>query len=123
MNASKLTNYRSVLQAMRARVDRQVEQIRAEASLELADETPFEPADLAAHVAEITVNQTVVDSESHLCAEIDAALERIAAGTFGRCERCDGRIAMSRLHAVPYARYCIRCERTVEHDASAAALA
>jgi DnaK suppressor protein len=41
--------------------------------------------------------------------EIDAALERVEAGTYGVCERCGGPIAPGRLEARPVARTCITC--------------
>jgi len=42
-------------------------------------------------------------------AEVDAALERVADGTYGVCERCGRPIAPGRLEARPTARYCIAC--------------
>lgn len=41
--------------------------------------------------------------------EIDAALARVAAGTYGICERCGEPISDERLAARPVARTCIRC--------------
>ncbi|HEY0453264.1 TraR/DksA family transcriptional regulator [Actinophytocola sp.] len=40
---------------------------------------------------------------------LDAAADRLAAGTYGRCERCGGPIAEERLAALPAATRCIRC--------------
>ena len=40
---------------------------------------------------------------------IDAALDRIANGTFGTCTRCGQPIAKERLDAVPYAPLCQEC--------------
>jgi DnaK suppressor protein len=42
--------------------------------------------------------------------EIDAALERIASGDWGRCELCSGAIGRSRLRAMPETRRCAHCE-------------
>lgn len=42
-------------------------------------------------------------------AELDAALHRWDAGTYGRCERCGRPIAEDRLAARPFARFCITC--------------
>jgi len=42
-------------------------------------------------------------------AELDAALARLAAGSYGRCEACGEEIAAGRLAARPAARTCIRC--------------
>lgn len=41
--------------------------------------------------------------------EIDAAIERLAAGTYGVCEQCGQLIAAARLEARPTARTCIEC--------------
>lgn len=40
---------------------------------------------------------------------IDAALDRIAAGTFGTCARCGEPISPARLDAVPHAALCEAC--------------
>ena len=54
------------------------------------------------------VSSLARSSERHL-AEIDAALERLAAGTYGRCVRCGGPIAADRLDARPSTPVCIGC--------------
>jgi RNA polymerase-binding transcription factor DksA len=41
--------------------------------------------------------------------ETEAALGRIADGSYGRCEACTGAIGRQRLLALPTARYCIEC--------------
>jgi len=50
----------------------------------------------------------VRQAQRHL-AEIDAAEARLAAGTYGTCERCGADIGEGRLEARPVARTCIRC--------------
>lgn len=44
--------------------------------------------------------------------EVDAALERVAAGTFGRCEKCGCEIAPGRLLVRPTSHTCVRCADT-----------
>jgi DnaK suppressor protein len=41
--------------------------------------------------------------------QIAAALERIAAGTYGRCTRCGAAIPAERLEVRPYAPACVAC--------------
>ncbi|MBI2368051.1 MAG: BON domain-containing protein [Deltaproteobacteria bacterium] len=41
--------------------------------------------------------------------EIDAALERILKGAYGKCERCRNAISIARLRALPATRFCKRC--------------
>ncbi|MFK0384620.1 TraR/DksA C4-type zinc finger protein [Rhizobium sp. RM] len=40
---------------------------------------------------------------------IDAALDRVAQGTFGKCVRCGKQISEDRLKAVPYTPFCQKC--------------
>lgn len=43
--------------------------------------------------------------------ELQHALHRMEAGTWGRCERCDGAIGRDRLRAIPETRTCLDCAR------------
>ena len=49
-----------------------------------------------------------------MLAAIDAALERIQEGTFGKCVNCGKEIAEERLTALPWATLCIDCRRLEE---------
>jgi RNA polymerase-binding transcription factor DksA len=53
--------------------------------------------------------------------DVMSALERIENGSFGACERCGEAISDKRLDALPFARYCIDCQRLVEDEARLAA--
>lgn len=55
-------------------------------------------------------------TEQAIYREINAALERMDAGTFGRCLGCGATISKARLNAIPYAAYCLKCERNVEAE-------
>jgi DnaK suppressor protein len=45
---------------------------------------------------------------------VNAALGRLADGTFGACLRCGQPIASERLEALPWAAYCISCQADVD---------
>ncbi len=49
---------------------------------------------------------------SHLAtvAEIDEALDKIDAGSYGVCESCQLEIPRIRLRALPYAKLCVKCK-------------
>ena len=51
-------------------------------------------------------------NQQHL-AEVEAALQRLDDGTYGACARCGRPIAPERLDALPWAAYCIDCQRIV----------
>jgi DnaK suppressor protein len=52
--------------------------------------------------------------EKHELDEIHAAQARLAAGTFGVCDRCGRPIPLTRLRAMPTTRYCVPCQATQE---------
>lgn len=61
----------------------------------------------------IEVLQTDVENNIK---DVDAALMRIKKGTFGFCENCGNMIDTDRLSAVPTARYCMQCEKTLSQN-------
>ena len=59
--------------------------------------------------AEVTLT-ALEEHERREMAEIQAALARIDAGTYGICEVCGEEISPARLEAFPMARRCVRCQ-------------
>jgi RNA polymerase-binding transcription factor DksA len=41
---------------------------------------------------------------------IDAALAKIAQGTYGKCEKCGKQIPLERLNIFPEAPFCVDCQ-------------
>ncbi len=56
-----------------------------------------------------TVLHRLSENERGELDDINAALKRIDAGTYGDCEACGRRIGRQRLRAIPEARRCISC--------------
>jgi DnaK suppressor protein len=54
------------------------------------------------------------DAERNQLLAVDDALERIEAGSYGKCVNCGKDIGEKRLEAVPWARYCIDCQEMAE---------
>lgn len=48
--------------------------------------------------------------------EIESALQRIQKGTYGVCEMCDELIALGRLRAKPFAKFCTPCREIYEAE-------
>ena len=63
--------------------------------------------------AEVTLS-ALEEHERREMAEIQAALARIDAGTYGICEVCGEEISPARLEAFPMARRCVRCQERLE---------
>src|SRR3954453_8207690 len=68
------------------------------------DEHDPEGSTIAYERAQLTA---VLDAARRRLADLDDALDRLAAGTYGRCERCGHPVPPARLEARPSARTCI----------------
>jgi len=113
--------YRRWLRALVARLGGEVTELRDEALRPVGAATANHPtgetvcdADLGMRVADEEPALELLGPEEHVLTEATAALARIEAGTFGRCEGCGKPIARTRLGALPYARRCVRCARKAE---------
>jgi DnaK suppressor protein len=61
------------------------------------------------------------NGDRRILKEVVTALQKLEEGGFGDCERCGEPIAEKRLEALPFARYCIDCQRAVEEEQRTAA--
>jgi len=59
----------------------------------------------------IIANQQVKELE-----EIEDALKRVQEGTYGTCDMCDELIAIGRLRAKPFAKFCTPCREIYEAE-------
>ena len=75
---------------------------------------PIHMADLGSDSFEQEFTLSLLENEEQLLEEVNAALDRIERGVFGRCEECNAVIPKVRLNAVPYTRYCVDCARKQE---------
>ncbi|MFN2582229.1 MAG: TraR/DksA C4-type zinc finger protein [Candidatus Dormibacteria bacterium] len=65
------------------------------------------PAELATETIERELDHSVLQHVEVELEEINAALQRLDAGTYGLCEGCGEPISEGRLEAMPAARYCV----------------
>jgi DnaK suppressor protein len=86
----------------------------AEEDKHLHEEREADWPDRAVMEETLVVLARLSDGERRELSEIDAALERIDRGLYGRCEQCHSSIGRQRLRAIPEARYCIAC--TERHE-------
>ncbi|MCA9113545.1 MAG: TraR/DksA family transcriptional regulator [Planctomycetaceae bacterium] len=118
--------FRQSLLQLRARIRGDVRQLTDEA-LEPGESggdsrSPTHLAELGSQAWEQDFCLRFVESDQEVLEEIEAALSRIAEGTYGQCEGCvetgksvsRSRIPKPRLRARPFARNCVECERKRE---------
>lgn len=85
---------------------------------ELRSESPGDLVDAAYDSAQDELSSQLAEVESRELANIENALERMKAGSYGVCEVCSGKIPLARLNALPYATMCIDCQRDLERSGS-----
>jgi DnaK suppressor protein len=109
MDKRKLKSYRDRLLERREGLFRQVTE--AEMSSRERDlEATQDPADMAANAYTKELLISMSANDRGLLALIDEALHRIETGGFGECVNCGEPVLEKRLEAVPWARYCLKCQ-------------
>ena len=61
-----------------------------------------------------SLNLAMIQQQERLLAQIDAAILRHKAGSYGRCLGCGEEIPLPRLRALPFAQRCARCQEDWE---------
>jgi len=84
-------------------------------------DVPSDEGDLSqqSHEEWIFLNRNTLDMK--LLREVQAALRRIEHGTYAVCAACEEPISPKRLQAVPWAKFCVKCQEkigaeTAEYD-------
>jgi DnaK suppressor protein len=109
MDKRKIKLYRDRLLERREGLVRQVTE--AEMSSRERDlEATQDPADMAANAYTKELLISMSANDRRLLALIDEALHRIEAGGFGECVNCAEPVQEKRLEAVPWARFCLKCQ-------------
>lgn len=119
MSTIDTDEFRTLLEAERVRLQRSEQFLNEENPGTIEEElgevgsggTDNHLADNATATYDRELDEGLQESVAQTLAEIDAALERIEAGTYGMCEMCDKPIGEDRLRAIPWARFCIDDER------------
>jgi DnaK suppressor protein len=122
MNAKKQEKLRGLLERRKVEIERDVSYM-ADEMRSIGIEQDDENGSLGNHIAEdgSSVAEaerivTVTEDFQDILAQVNAALERMNAGTYGVCLRCGKRIAAARLEAFPYVSYCIECQSIIERE-------
>jgi len=107
-------------QALRDRLQKQKDEIvdmyrqDLRAGQESADENTDDIVDRANNAYNRELMFSLSDAERGMLLQVENALGRMEEGTYGVCASCGNRIALPRLEAVPWARFCIDCQELAE---------
>ncbi|HWC95199.1 MAG TPA: TraR/DksA family transcriptional regulator [Candidatus Sulfopaludibacter sp.] len=109
MNKTELEKYKAMLEAKRDELSaglRNREDIAIEKTPDALDEVQL------AGERELAIRN--LDRESNLLRSVKGALVRVADGSYGICMHCEEDIKIKRLDAVPWTKYCIRCQEAAD---------
>jgi DnaK suppressor protein len=126
MTKAELDGYRRQLLALYDRLDGDVSHLTDEALHTAGGEVSDNLSHMPIHMADLGTDNferentlNLLANEEQILGEIKAALDRIAQGTFGRCEACQGDILpRGRLKELPYTRYCVTCAKKLDEQRS-----
>lgn len=112
MVRTELNRYKQILQTRQAELALMLHQRDA-----ITIETSADALDEGQQAAERALAIANLDRQSDLLRKVRAALDRIENGTFGICIHCEQEISPKRLAALPWAPYCITCQKAAdEHE-------
>lgn len=122
MTKNEIASYRERLLSLRERLTGDVSHLtdealrKSEGTAGNLSNTPIHMADLGTDNFEQENTLSLLANEQQQLGEIDGALDRIRAGTFGRCEECQAAIPKARLKELPFTRFCVACARKNEQQ-------
>jgi DnaK suppressor protein len=99
---------------------RRLVEMRRRLSLEPADldriavERTADEFDSMRGVVERDMEVRLMHQRTEMLRNVNAALDRVRAGTYGICCECEEDITERRLQAVPWAERCARCQEALE---------
>lgn len=109
MDKRRVKVFRDKLLGRREGLVGQVQEAEAY-SRERDSEATQDPADMAANAYTKELLVSMSDNDRQLLNLIDESLERIEAGDYGKCVRCESALPEKRLDALPWARHCMPCQ-------------
>jgi DnaK suppressor protein len=110
MNSEQTKKFKKRLEDLQAEILRAINPQQNEESGEPRDEI-----DHANDLIEQDMESLMSTNMRSNLKDVEAALERINAGEFGKCQLCEKEISPKRLDMLPFAKYCTACQEKAEH--------
>jgi DnaK suppressor protein len=109
MTQTEINKYKAMLEAKQSELSaglRNREDIAIEKTPDAIDEVQL------AGERELAIRN--LDRESNLLRNVRGALGRVADGSYGICMHCEEDIKIKRLDAVPWTKYCNKCQEAAD---------
>jgi len=82
----------------------------------MQNQEPKDEGDFAALATATDIDSRIIEQQRQELNEIEIALGKIKAGTYGICEMCEEPIGKERLLVKNFARFCIGCREINERE-------
>jgi DnaK suppressor protein len=112
MTRKQLQSYKNLLEKQRAEILREL--AHEHRDYREVDEVASDLYDRATIDGSKEISALLAHEDSQRWLAINAALGKIESGEYGQCDECGQPIDTARLHAVPTAAFCLRCQRNYE---------
>ena len=113
--ATRLDELRAILEDRRAGLMRDLQhRIREVRTDTAADRNGLDEAESAEVGVQDDIGFALLQLKAETLDNIEDALRRMEAGSYGDCASCGGEISEARLRALPFARRCKDCEELRE---------
>ena len=116
-SADELAEVRAELEgqatALRGEIDR-AEAASEKLKRDQSSEGSGDEADAGSKTFEREHEMSLSNNSRDLLVQVERALGRLDAGTYGRCEECGNAIPKARLQAFPRATLCVTCKQREE---------
>ena len=115
-----IEEFRQRLEEERAKILKQVTGLKKKIKKSLDEDRVFErnsgdpDSDFITESSEIEKDEMLVHQLETAIRQIDDALEAIAEGYYGICQKCGASIDRARLNTIPWAKYCYKCQVELE---------
>jgi len=110
----KLQQFKEILEGRIAEFERVL--MSAEQETRANSARHADPGDQAAADYERQTLAHKADVARQSIRRLSEALKRISQGSFGECAHCGGEIEVKRLDAIPWARFCVKCQEAREQQ-------
>ncbi len=119
LSAEQLAELKLALQAQRAALTEEIrkellqsdQEHYGELATQVHDKGDESVADLLSDIDLATIDHHIRELR-----EVEAALQRLAMGSYGTCEECSADIGYARLKAYPMAQRCVDCQSRFEQS-------
>ena len=112
----RLEKERTRLQGMREDLEREREETTADGAGELST-VDQHPGDSGTETFELEKTVSLLEQMEDELQEVEAAFQRVEAGTYGNCQTSRRPIGGERLEALPATRFCIEDQAKAEREA------